>query len=44
MIFIKQELSAGIIMERNNLLKLEKISGKHQVRKLTLKTVAKTDK
>ena len=44
MIFIKQELSTGIIMERNNLPKLEEISGKHQVRKLTLKTVAKTDK
>lgn len=43
-IFIEQELSVGIIMARNNLLKLEEIPGKYHVKKLTLGTVAKTDK
>jgi hypothetical protein len=42
--FIQQEPSMGIIMARNNLMKLEDVPGKYHVKKLTLGTVLKTDK
>ena len=42
--FIQQEPSIGIIMARNNLMKLEELPGKYHVKTLTLGTVLKTDK
>ena len=43
-VFIEQELGMGVIMARNNLLKLEEIPGKYQVKKLTLGTILKAEK
>ena len=43
-VFIEQELGIGVIMARNNLLKLEEIPGKYQVKKLTLGTILKAEK
>jgi hypothetical protein len=43
-IFIQQEPSMGVVMARNNLLKLEETPGKYHVKTLTLGTVLKTDK
>jgi hypothetical protein len=42
--FIQQEVAMGIIMARNNLLKLEDVPGKYHVKTLTLGTIHKTDK
>ena len=42
--FIQQEPSIGIIMARNNLMKLEELPGKYHVKRLTLGTVLKKDK
>lgn len=43
-IFVEQELGFGVIMARNTLLRLDDVSGKYHVKKLTLGTVVKTDK
>lgn len=43
-IFIQQELAMGIIMARNNLVKLDEVTGKYHVKTLTLGTIHKTDK
>ncbi len=43
-LFIQQEPSIGIIMARNNLMKLEELPGKYHVKTLTLGTVLKMDK
>ena len=43
-IFIQQEVAMGVIMARNNLVKLEETPGKYHVKTLTLGTVLKTDK
>ena len=43
-IFIQQDVSMGIIMARNNLMKLEDLPGKYHVKTLTVGTVLKTDK
>jgi Protein of unknown function (DUF2846) len=43
-LFIEQELSMGVIMARNTLLKLDEVPGKYHVKTLTLGTVLKTDK
>jgi hypothetical protein len=43
-VFIEQELSVGVIMARNNLLKLDEVPGKYHVKKLALGTILKTEK
>lgn len=43
-IFIQQDVSMGIIMARNTLMKLEELPGKYHVKTLTVGTVLKTDK
>lgn len=43
-VFIQQEPAMGIIMARNNLLKIEDLPGKYHVKTLTLGTISKTDK
>lgn len=42
--FIQQEPTMGVIMARNNLTKLEELTGKYHVKTLTVGTVIKTDK
>lgn len=43
-IFIQQEVAMGIIMARNNLLRIEELPGKYYVKTLTVGTVIKSDK
>jgi hypothetical protein len=43
-IFIEQEVGMGLIMARNNLLKLEEVPGKYHVKKLSPGTIHKEEK
>ena len=43
-IFIQQEAAMGLIMARNNIVRIEEIPGKYHVKKLELGTIIKTDK
>jgi hypothetical protein len=43
-IFAEQETNMGVIMARNNLLKIEEVPGKYHVKKLSLGTISKTEK
>lgn len=43
-VYIQQEPTMGIIMARNNIVKLEDYQGKYHVKNLTLGTVIKSDK
>jgi hypothetical protein len=43
-VFIEQEMSFGVIMARNNLLKLDEVTGKYRVKTLTPGTILKAEK
>ena len=43
-IFIQQDTAMGIIMARNNLLKVDDLQGKYHVKTLTVGTILKADK
>ncbi len=42
--FIQQEPSMGVLMARNNLFKLEDVTGKYHVKTLSTGTIIKTEK
>jgi hypothetical protein len=43
-VFLQQEPTIGIVMARNNLLRLQDYEGKYHVKTLTLGTIIKTEK
>ena len=40
----EQELSMGIVMARNNLERVDEVTGKYHVKSLSIGTVPKTDR
>ncbi len=43
-LFVQQEVSMGIIMARNTLLRVDDVTGKYHVKTTTVGTIIKTDK